>query len=107
MILNINIFVILRQNVKLECIGFVHFQPENIRQGIYGLVTIVLERAWAALKCDQLPVAKTYTYIHTNMRRTYEKKEHIYIHHNIHIYIHIHIEIITLGCYRITYIFPA
>ena len=42
--------------MKLECIGFVNFQPENIRQGIYGLVTIVLERAWAALKCDQLPV---------------------------------------------------
>ena len=45
--------------MKLECIGFVNFQPENIRQGIYGLVTIVLERAWAALKCDQLPVVKT------------------------------------------------
>ena len=42
--------------MKLECIGFVNFQPENIRQGIYGLVTIVLERALAALKCDQLPV---------------------------------------------------
>ena len=42
--------------MKLECIGFVNFQPENIRQGIYGLVTIVLKRAWAALKCDQLPV---------------------------------------------------
>ena len=42
--------------MKLECTGFVNFQPENIRQGIYGLVTIVLERAWAALKCDQLPV---------------------------------------------------
>ena len=45
--------------MKLECIGFVNFQPENIRQGIYGLVTIVLERAWAALKCDQLPVPST------------------------------------------------
>ena len=45
--------------MKLECIGFVNFQPENIRQGIYGLVTIVLERAWAALKCDQLPVVFT------------------------------------------------
>ena len=38
----------------------VNFQPENIRQGIYGLVTIVLERAWAALKCDQLPVVLSY-----------------------------------------------
>ena len=46
--------------MKLECIGFVNFQPENIRQGIYGLVTIVLERAWAALKCDQLPVMKSH-----------------------------------------------
>ena len=45
--------------MKLECFGFVNFQPENIRQGIYGLVTIVLERAWAALKCDQLPVMLT------------------------------------------------
>ena len=36
--------------MKLECIGFVNFQPENFRQGIYGLVTIVLERAWAALR---------------------------------------------------------
>ena len=24
-----------------------------------ALVTIVLERAWAALKCDQLPVVRT------------------------------------------------
>ena len=46
--------------MKLECIGFVNFQPENFRQGIYGLVTIVLERAWAALKCDQLPVAWSF-----------------------------------------------
>ena len=26
---------------------------------IHALVTIVLERAWAALKCDQLPVFNT------------------------------------------------
>ena len=26
---------------------------------IHALVTIVLERAWAALKCDQLPVIST------------------------------------------------
>ena len=26
---------------------------------IHALVTIVLERAWAALKCDQLPVGIT------------------------------------------------
>ena len=25
---------------------------------VHALVTIVLERAWAALKCDQLPVGK-------------------------------------------------
>ena len=27
-----------------------------------ALVTIVLERAWAALKCDQLPVGETRGY---------------------------------------------
>ena len=52
--------------MKLECIGFVNFQPENIRQGIYGLVTIVLERAWAALKCDQLPVGLSCCFLSAN-----------------------------------------
>ena len=29
---------------------------------IHALVTIVLERAWAALKCDQLPVPRVTLY---------------------------------------------
>ena len=31
---------------------------------IHALVTIDLERAWAALKCDQLPVGCTYNWVH-------------------------------------------
>ena len=35
------------------------FNLKTLDRVFMALVTIVLERAWAALKCDQLPVVRT------------------------------------------------
>ena len=48
---------------------------------IHALVTIVLERAWAALKCDQLPVVNSDTsvlYLAIFVSKT--ESEYCYIH---------------------------
>ena len=50
----------MAKNNKVNVLDLSTFNLKTLDRVFMALVTIVLLRTWAALKCDQLPVTPTY-----------------------------------------------